>query len=193
MSRDKILDAAAGVFSTKGYHRSSMDDIAQMAGVAKGTLYYHFPGKAQLFQALITEGLRMITGRIREEVDRDLPLLEQIQTVIRLNIQLYMDYSELAHIFFNELSSGIDEEVLLALKEERSAYIRFIAEILEEAGLKKMNCELAASGLLSMMNGFCGYHLSHPGEVEQEQIVQLLYAAVTTGLLNPRVEMPESN
>jgi len=192
MSRDKILDAAAGAFSTKGYHRSSMDDIAQMAGVAKGTLYYHFPGKAQLFQALITEGLHMITGRIREELDRDLPLLEQIQMVIRLNIELYLDYSELAQIFFNELSNGIDEDVLQALKEERKTYIRFIAEMLEEAGIEKTNSRLAASGLLSMMNGFCGYYLNHPGEVEQEQIVQLLYAAVTTGLLNPEAAVPKS-
>jgi len=183
MSRDKILDAAARLFAGSGYHRASMDEIALQAGVAKGTLYYHFPGKAQLFQALITEGLQMITGKIKAEIVRDRPFREQIETVIRLNVDLYLEYSELAHIFFNEMTNGIEEEVLLAVRKERDSYIRFIAEILVDAGLPQAHGHMAAAGLLSMMNGFCGYYAGHRDEAKREQIDKLLYAAITTGLL----------
>ncbi|MDF2714328.1 MAG: transcriptional regulator, TetR family protein, partial [Paenibacillus sp.] len=49
MSRNKVLQAAIGVFAEQGYHQASMDDIALKADVAKGTLYYHFSGKSELF------------------------------------------------------------------------------------------------------------------------------------------------
>lgn len=182
MSRDKILDAAARMFSRSGYHRSSMDEIALEAGVAKGTLYYHFPGKAQMFQALITEGLQMITETIKAEIDRDRSLREQIETVIRLNVDLFLEYSELAHIFFNEISNGIEEDVLLAVRKERSAYNQFIADILIDAGIPPEDGPMAAAGILSMMDGLCSYYLRHPSEAKREQIDRLLYAAVTTGL-----------
>jgi AcrR family transcriptional regulator len=54
VSREKIIDAAAIIFSRSGYHRASMDEIARTAGVAKGTLYYNFPSKAGLFKAVVT-------------------------------------------------------------------------------------------------------------------------------------------
>ncbi|SEO73011.1 TetR/AcrR family transcriptional regulator [Paenibacillus sp. OV219] len=183
MSRDKILDAAARMFSRSGYHRSSMDEIALEAGVAKGTLYYHFPSKAQMFKALITEGLQMITDTIKTEINRDRSLQEQIETVIRLNVDLFLEYSELAHIFFNEITNGIEEDVLLAVRKERDAYIQFIADILVEAGIAKEDGPMAASGVLTMLNGLCSYYLQHPSESKREQINRLLYAAVTTGLL----------
>lgn len=183
MSRDKILDAAARVFSSSGYHRASMDEIALQASVAKGTLYYHFPGKAQLFQALITEGLQLITGTIKAEIDRDRPLQEQIETAIRLNVDLYLNYSELAHIFFNEMTNGIEENVLQAVWEERDAYVQFLAGILVEAGLPTGDGQMAAAGILSMLNGLCSHYLRHPGDTDRKQIERLLYNAVTTGLL----------
>ncbi|MCM3629617.1 TetR/AcrR family transcriptional regulator [Paenibacillus glycanilyticus] len=185
MSRNKIIEAAARMFSRSGYHRTSMDEIALEAGVAKGTLYYHFPGKAQMFQALITEGLHMITETIRSEIDRDRSLEEQIETVIRLNVDLYLEYSELAHIFFNEISNGIEEDALLAVRKERSAYIQFIADILVAAGMPPKDGPMAAAGILSMMNGLCSYYLSHPSEASREQIDRLLYAAVATVLRQP--------
>jgi len=191
LSRDKILDAAAKVFSGSGYHRASMDEIALQASVAKGTLYYHFPGKAQLFQALITEGLQQITGTIKAEIDRDCPLQEQIETAIRLNVDLYLSYSELAHIFFNEMSNGIEENVLKAVREERDAYVRFLAGILIEAGLPPEDGQMAAAGILSMLNGLCSHYLRHPGETDRKQIERLLYNAVTTGLLQVRHEAGE--
>ena len=69
MSRDRILqifDAAAEVFAETGFDRARIDDIAQRAGVAKGTIYYHFRGKDELFSALMTEFIR----RLQEQCDR---------------------------------------------------------------------------------------------------------------------------
>src|SRR5687768_10021882 len=54
-SRARLLDAAAEVVARRGYERASIDEIAQAAGLSKGTLYWNFSSKAELFQALLQE------------------------------------------------------------------------------------------------------------------------------------------
>lgn len=53
ISRGEILDAALGCFAARGYHETSMDDIASRAGLSKGAIYWHFAGKRELFLALV--------------------------------------------------------------------------------------------------------------------------------------------
>ena len=55
-----IFDAAIKIFSTNGYEGATMDDMAQAAGVAKGTLYYYFKSKEEIFKYIITEGVEVI-------------------------------------------------------------------------------------------------------------------------------------
>lgn len=57
---DAILDAAYNVFSTKGYHNATVDDIAQHAGVSKGTCYQYFSGKEEVFLATLDRTLDKI-------------------------------------------------------------------------------------------------------------------------------------
>ena len=53
ISREEILDAALACFASRGYHETSVDDIAARAGLSKGAIYWHFAGKRELFLALI--------------------------------------------------------------------------------------------------------------------------------------------
>lgn len=66
-----ILQAAEEVLSEKGYHETSMDEIAARVGIAKGTLYLHFPGKADLIFALFKRELEAFLGQVDEIVVRD--------------------------------------------------------------------------------------------------------------------------
>ncbi len=51
--RDQLLESALEVFVAQGYHAAAMDDIAERAGVSKPVLYQHFPGKLDLYLALL--------------------------------------------------------------------------------------------------------------------------------------------
>jgi AcrR family transcriptional regulator len=53
ISRGEILDAALACFAERGYHETSIDDIAARAGLSKGAIYWHFAGKRELFLALV--------------------------------------------------------------------------------------------------------------------------------------------
>jgi AcrR family transcriptional regulator len=50
--REQILQAALGCFSAKGYHAATMDDLVEASGLSKGSLYWHFKSKQEVFLAL---------------------------------------------------------------------------------------------------------------------------------------------
>ena len=55
LTRETVLDAALAVFSRQGYAATTLDHIAQEAGVTRGAIYWHFGGKAELYNALVEE------------------------------------------------------------------------------------------------------------------------------------------
>lgn len=186
MSKEKIIHAAIEVFSEKGYHRASMDEIALRANVAKGSLYYHFPGKAQLFKTLVKEGFQDIIDRIQADLKTNLSLEEQIKRIIRNNLDLFLESSNLAHIVFNELSNGIETEVLEELKMLRLDYIQFLSDVLEEGKregvLRDVNCPLAAAGIIGMLESACNF-LNSKNDLSRDLIEQFCYTMITSGLL----------
>ncbi|MFM7212719.1 MAG: TetR/AcrR family transcriptional regulator, partial [Actinomycetota bacterium] len=63
--RAQVLAAAREVFVAQGYHTAGMDDIAVRAGVSKPVLYQHFPGKLDLYLALLDEGIASLLESLR--------------------------------------------------------------------------------------------------------------------------------
>ena len=64
--RAQLLDAAQAVFVQSGYHAAAMDEIADRAGVSKPVLYQHFPGKLDLYLALLDKHCDTLEGLVRE-------------------------------------------------------------------------------------------------------------------------------
>src|SRR6187399_2127393 len=63
--RAQLLESALQVFVAQGYHAAAMDDIAERAGVSKPVLYQHFPGKLELYLALLDASCDTIIDNCR--------------------------------------------------------------------------------------------------------------------------------
>ncbi|MCM3001558.1 TetR/AcrR family transcriptional regulator [Paenibacillus cellulositrophicus] len=187
MSKEKILHAATRVFSEYGYHRASMDEIAQQAQVAKGTLYYNFPGKSQLFKAVVKAGFEDIMERTKTDLSSALPIKEQILRVLRHHLDLFLDSRHFAHIVFNEISNGIEPDVLDELKQLRREHLSFLAGILREAQceggiMRDVDADLAAASTIGMLESTCNYYLSHQEEYSREDLESFVFTVVAEGL-----------
>ena len=64
--RKQLLAAAQEVFVANGYHAAAMDDIAERAGVSKPVLYQHFPGKLELYLALLDTQAEMLGRAVQD-------------------------------------------------------------------------------------------------------------------------------
>ena len=76
--RTAVVEAATEEFLTYGFHKTSMDRIAEAANVSKRTVYDHFPSKEDLFQAIADEILKQIEGMRTYEYSKEVPLEEQL-------------------------------------------------------------------------------------------------------------------
>lgn len=131
-SRQKILEAAERVFAEKGYFIAGTDEIAQAAGVAKGTLYYNFKSKGEIFETLVTEGLEDLHRQVEESLNTDFTVQEHVRRLIRIHIRYASNFPELTRIFLNELSAGLEKQVRLRVAALRERYIGGIVPLIEE-------------------------------------------------------------
>lgn len=82
-TRDKLLDAAAGVFLEHGYSGTAMDQVRQAAGVSNGSLYHHFPTKAQLADALYVATLHDFHAALLAPIARDVDAEAGVRGMMR--------------------------------------------------------------------------------------------------------------
>jgi AcrR family transcriptional regulator len=186
-NREKILEAAVTVFSKKGFHQAGMEEIAQRAGVGKGTIYLHFDNKAMLFAAAVSEGQSRIMDTIKRELESGLPFPEHFKLLIERNVSLNLKNGDLSKILFNELSSGIEPEALREIRAARERHIVFLADILERGCalgyIKPVDFRAAAVGILGLMDGLCNHHFRSRGILKRITIVETMHTLLSSGLL----------
>jgi AcrR family transcriptional regulator len=79
---EQILDAAEEILAEKGYHESSIDEIAARSGMSKGTLYQHFLRKEDLFVAIFERGLQLFEQMVQLVAASDLPAQTKLEQIL---------------------------------------------------------------------------------------------------------------
>lgn len=78
-----ILQTAEEVFSDKGYHETSMDEIATQVGIAKGTVYLHFPSKEDLLIAIFARDVKNVSAAIDQAIQSELTIQAKLEAVLQ--------------------------------------------------------------------------------------------------------------
>ncbi|MDU2064022.1 MAG: TetR/AcrR family transcriptional regulator [Sporomusaceae bacterium] len=140
--REQILDAAYTVFSQKGYHRATVDEIIALADTGKGTVYNYFHNKEQLFYTLVTERSRPFEEAAKKIVESARDPLEKIKILIRLYLEFYVKNADLWRVFMHEMrgfssSVSLSEKQCDKYRECFKATISLLEKVLEEGIEKK--------------------------------------------------------
>jgi len=105
--RDQILKSALRHFETKGYSGTSLRDIADELGLTKAALYYHFPSKKGLIDALVAPANeQMQSVRKTKDVDRNSP--SDLRETMRLYLRVYVDHRRVMTWLTNDVSAEIE-------------------------------------------------------------------------------------
>jgi AcrR family transcriptional regulator len=102
MTRDKILEAAAQIFSEKGYHAASMKDIASAVNLQKASLYHHVSGKQEILLALLDQALDILIERIGAVVSQHRPPEEKLHLAMQVYLQSLIDQRDLSAVLLFE-------------------------------------------------------------------------------------------
>ncbi|USG63820.1 TetR/AcrR family transcriptional regulator [Brevibacillus ruminantium] len=94
--KDQIVEAAVTAFAQYGYSETTMDTIAEVATVAKGTLYYHFSTKEELFLYVIEKGVKMLIDSVDRVMQReDLSMDQRMLCVLDEHLRFFSENREL--------------------------------------------------------------------------------------------------
>lgn len=148
MNRTKgaIFEAAVTVFSESGYKGATMDEIALRAGVAKGTLYYHFKSKEQIFNFVVIQGMKSMQEQIENINKSDVSSLNKIKQICKSQVTLTYENREFFKVLLSQLWGN--EERQKEVRDLLSQYFKEIEDVLkkamEDGVVRKGNSELMA-------------------------------------------------
>ena len=146
--RRQLLGAAQEVFVAQGYHAAAMDDIADRAGVSKPVLYQHFPGKLDLYLALLEEHAEAMVAAVREALDSTSDNKQRVAATIEAYFRFVdEDGGAFRLVFESDLTN--QPEVRERVEGTTLACAELISEVIrEDAGLPKEQSRLLAVGLV---------------------------------------------
>ena len=129
-TKRRIFNTAIKMFSEKGYDNTSVEEITAIAGVAKGSLYYHFSKKEDIFDMLLKEGFELLKNNIEIKTKNCTTALEKIKAVILIQIKVIVKYEYFLNVVFSQLWG--EEEKNKKCKKAVFQYIKIIEKIVNE-------------------------------------------------------------
>ncbi len=175
--RRQILEAASRVFAARVYHLVTMEEIARVARMGKGTLYRYFPSKEDLYLAIVDDAFALLIDRLEAEREAAVPPAAALCRMIEAIVETFAQ-----HLPSFRLIHRGEGRLFLRKKEvmrARRAHIaRLLAEVLDrgvEAGaFRKVDRVLAPSMLIGMVWGTTLNHAEDtPAEVLAPRIGDL--------------------
>lgn len=119
-----IFYSAIKIFSESGYRGATMDDIASNAGLAKGTLYYHFASKEDIFNFIVKEGLTILKNQAIEVKKMNIDPIEKLTRICRIQLSFLYEYKDFFKVVMSQLWGQEDRQ-----EELRSGIRDYINEI----------------------------------------------------------------
>ena len=101
-TKRKIFETSMKLFAEKGYDATSIEEITATVGVAKGTLYYHFSSKEEIFNFLIEEGIKLLQNSIYIKTSKYTNYIDKIKAIVLIEIKIVQKYENLITILLSQ-------------------------------------------------------------------------------------------
>ena len=151
-----MLKTAASVFAERGFHGASMRDIAARLGVRQAAIYYYFPSKTAILEAICREGITAFVERLGAIYAAPLPIEEKLNRAIRAHLEPLLEQRFYVHAFLYQRRE-LPKSVRRPLDAQAHAYEALWRAIIEEgqrggAVAKDLDPQLAMLAILGMCN-----------------------------------------
>jgi len=167
----EILSGAKKLFGKHGLKKTTMEEIATAAGKGKSTLYYYFPSKNEIFEAVVEDEMKNVVKRIREAVTASLTAKEKLKAFLQAQITSIIGFHSFREVLFEDLL--VSMRMLICIKSRyEQIQIDMIREILlggsQSGEFKEMTMERMNKMSFVMVTAFRGLHF--PLSIELSEI-----------------------
>jgi AcrR family transcriptional regulator len=169
---EEILSGAKKLFGKHGLKKTTMEEIATAAGKGKSTLYYYFPSKNEIFEAVVEDEMKNVVKRIREAVNISLTAKEKLKAFLQAQITSIIGFHSFKEVLFDDLVDSM--RMLICIKSRyEQIQIDMIKEILlggsQSGEFKEMSADRMNKMAFVMVTAFRGLHFPLSIELSELQ------------------------
>ncbi|MFW5416554.1 TetR/AcrR family transcriptional regulator [Nocardiopsis sp. CNT-189] len=180
--RRQLLAAAQEVFVAQGYHQAAMDEIAERAGVSKPVLYQHFPGKLELYLALLEQHCEALVEKQREALESTTDNRDRVVASFTAFFEFVAGDGEAFRLVFES-----DLRNLPAVREKLDHTLHRCAELIgevirQDTSISEEEAHLLSVGLVGLAETSARYWTGSGGGVPKETAELLVSRLAWRGL-----------
>lgn len=175
-TRDRILDAALNIFSTKGYHDTRMDEIVEESETSKGSIYFHFPNKERLFLALVDQFADLLERRVVEAVEDQQEGMQRVKAALEACLDTFGRYRRPAKILLVQAVGlgSIFERKRIEVNDRFALLIkRYLDEAISVGDIQPVDTEVVSYAWMGAIYGIV-IRWVYTGEPDSERILNSL-------------------
>lgn len=182
--QERIFFAAFACLSEKGFDRTTMDDVAARAGVARATLYYYFRGKDDLFVFLLRGGIAMLRASIDDALAPGGTAAERLERLLDRLVDLFVEFRDLTVVVFEQLARLHSDSALAEWMNDQAGapILELLAEGARDGSLHPIDPETTVPAIFGAVSwAFLHYAMFHD-VVPADNVKQTLHQLLLGGL-----------
>ncbi|MDQ4076860.1 MAG: TetR/AcrR family transcriptional regulator [Chloroflexota bacterium] len=182
--RDELLEKAAHLFRAKGYHATSMKDIAAELEILPGSLYHHIDSKESLLVEIMQRGIEVLLEYVRPVVASDAPPIAKLRDLVRFHIIAIAEHPDVLTVFLHEMKS-LPEARRQEQLQLRDEYERLLMSVIEEGiacgDFRPLHPRMATFAILGMVNWLYAWYRP-TGSLSPDEIADEFLTLIVQGL-----------
>ena len=183
-TKRKIFETSMKLFAQKGYDATSIEEITATVGVAKGTLYYHFSSKEEIFNFLVEEGIKLLQNSIDIKTAKFDNYLDKLKAVILIELKIVDKYEDIITILLTQFwgKEARNETCKKLVYQYISKIENLVKEGIEKKQIKDGNSKAIASEIYSLICSALIYKSNNPEEYRVMDLYKEFENTVIEGL-----------
>ncbi len=181
--RDEILKTATDLFSEKGYHELTMEEIAEEIGVSKGTIYNYFSSKENLYLEILKESFEAIEALLQKEIENSDPAPLKLRKLLATIFTFYRQNLKVLRILSRDETHLLREHFELTEKwrmRRVRLYEKIIEKGIDEGSFVRQNPRLRA---LMLYGAVGAVMVHHDFSMDAGEVADAVFSQLASGLL----------
>jgi AcrR family transcriptional regulator len=184
-----ILEAARKVFAKRGFHEATVEDIAEAAGVAKGTVYLYYESKRDVYFAALKFGIAQMYSSLLQEVKKFSTPEEKLKALIAAKLAYFDENRDFFKIYYSELLSipsthpgGIDKEFKALYQDQAHLVETILKDGMRKNVVRSLRTEQAAFAISDIIRGVVTHRILGWSKSKLNQDVDFIFEMIWKGI-----------
>lgn len=183
-TKRKIFETSMKLFAEKGYDATSIEEITATVGVAKGTLYYHFSSKEEIFNFLIEEGVKLLQNSIDIKTSKLDNYIDKLKAIILIEIKIVAKYEDFITIMLSQFygTEARNQKCQKLIYEYINKIEKIVEDGMEKGQIKKGNSKVIASEIYALIASTLVHKMKNKEDVEAIKIYKEFENTIIEGI-----------